>query len=68
MFYIRLSKRFKYIGIEIRMKENWTKKNLNMPNRRLHHNSGYVGAIRKCTCFLWDKENGLDCTFNVVIN
>ena len=33
-----------------------------------HHNSGYVGAIRKCTCFLWDKENGLDSTFNVVIN
>lgn len=32
-----------------------------------HHNSGYVGAIRKCTCFLWDKENGLDSTFNVVI-
>lgn len=33
-----------------------------------HHNSGFVGAIRKCTCFLWDKENGLDSTFNVVIN
>lgn len=33
-----------------------------------HHNSGYVGAIRKCTCFLWDKDNGLDSTFNVVIN
>lgn len=33
-----------------------------------HHNSGYIGAIRKCTCFLWDKENGLDSTFNVVIN
>lgn len=33
-----------------------------------HHNSGYVGAIRKCICFLWDKENGLDSTFNVVIN
>lgn len=33
-----------------------------------HHNSGYVGAIRKCTCFLWDRENGLDSTFNVVIN
>ncbi|WP_395546737.1 MULTISPECIES: hypothetical protein [unclassified Lacrimispora] len=32
-----------------------------------HHNSGYVGAIRKCTCFLWDKECGLDSTFNVVI-
>lgn len=33
-----------------------------------HHNSGYVGAIRKCTCFLWDKENGLDSTFNVTIS
>lgn len=33
-----------------------------------HHNSGYIGAIRKCTCFLWDRENGLDSTFNVVIN
>lgn len=33
-----------------------------------HHNSGYVGAIRKCICFLWDKENGLDSTFNVVID
>ena len=33
-----------------------------------HHNSGYVGAIRKCTCFLWDKENGLDSTFNVVVS
>jgi len=33
-----------------------------------HHNSGYVGAIRKCTCFLWDKELGVDSTFNVVIS
>lgn len=33
-----------------------------------HHNSGFVGAIRKCTCFLWDKENGLDSTFNITIN
>lgn len=33
-----------------------------------HHNSGYIGAVRKCTCFLWDKENGLDSTFNVVMN
>lgn len=32
-----------------------------------HHELGYVGAVRKCTCFLWDKENGLDSTFNVVI-
>lgn len=33
-----------------------------------HHNCGYVGAIRKCTCFLWDKDCGLDSTFNVVIS
>jgi len=33
-----------------------------------HHNSGYVGAVRKCTCFLWDKECGLDSTFNVTIS
>lgn len=33
-----------------------------------HHNCGYVGAIRKCTCFLWDKECGLDSTFNVAIS
>jgi len=32
-----------------------------------HHNSGYVGAIRKCPCFIWDKENGLDTIFNIVI-
>lgn len=32
-----------------------------------HHNSGYIGAIRKCTCFLWDKECGQDSTFNVTI-
>lgn len=32
-----------------------------------HHNSGYVGAIRKCTVFLWDKESGIDSTFNVTI-
>lgn len=32
-----------------------------------HHNSGYVGSVRKCTCFLWDKDSGLDSTFNVVI-
>ena len=32
-----------------------------------HHNSGYCGAVRKCTCFLWDKECGIDSTFNVVI-
>lgn len=33
-----------------------------------HHNCGYIGAIRKCTCFLWDKECGLDSSFNVVIS
>lgn len=32
-----------------------------------HHNCGYVGAIRKCTCFLWDRDCGLDSIFNVVI-
>lgn len=32
-----------------------------------HHNSGFVGAVRKCTCFLWDKERGLDSTFNITI-
>lgn len=32
-----------------------------------HHNSGYVGAVRKCQCFLWDKEYGLDTIFNIVI-
>lgn len=24
-----------------------------------HHNSGYVGAVKKCQSFLWDKEKGL---------
>lgn len=33
-----------------------------------HHESGFVGAIRKCTCSLWDKEYGLDSMFNIVIN
>lgn len=32
-----------------------------------HHESGYVGAIRKCPCFIWDKEYGLDTIFNVPI-
>jgi predicted phosphodiesterase len=32
-----------------------------------HHQSGYVGAIKKCQCFLWDKKNGLKSIFNVVI-
>lgn len=25
-----------------------------------HNKQGYVGSIKKCQCFLWDKENGLD--------
>lgn len=29
-----------------------------------HHNSGYVGAIKKCQSFLWDKEKGLK---NIII-
>lgn len=33
-----------------------------------HHESGFVGAVRKCTCSLWDKECGLDSTFNIVIH
>lgn len=32
-----------------------------------HHTSGYVGAVKKCQCFLWDRENGLKSIFNVVI-
>lgn len=32
-----------------------------------HHNSGYVGAIRKTTCFIWSKESGIDSTFNILI-
>ena len=33
-----------------------------------HHDSGFVGSIRKCTCFLWDKEEGLDSTFNITMH
>ena len=33
-----------------------------------HHNSGYTGAIRKVICFIWDKRNGLDSTFNITFN
>lgn len=29
-----------------------------------HHNSGYVGALKKCQSFLWDKERGLK---NIII-
>lgn len=29
-----------------------------------HHNSGYVGAIKKCQSFIWDKEKGLK---NIII-
>jgi predicted phosphodiesterase len=32
-----------------------------------HYQSGYVGAIKKCQCFLWDKESGLKSIFNVII-
>lgn len=32
-----------------------------------HHTSGYVGAVKKCQCFLWDKDNGLKSIFNVII-
>lgn len=32
-----------------------------------HCESGYVGAIRKCQCFIWDKEYGLKTIFNIVI-
>lgn len=32
-----------------------------------HHNSGYVGAIRKCPCFIWKADTGLDTIFHVVI-
>lgn len=31
------------------------------------HESGYVGAVRKCICFIWDKEKGLKGTTNIVI-
>lgn len=36
--------------------DNWT------------HESGYVGAVRKCICFIWDKEKGLKGTNNIVID
>lgn len=29
-----------------------------------HHNSGYVGALKKCQSFVWDKNNGLK---NIII-
>lgn len=29
-----------------------------------HNNSGYVGAVKKCQSFLWDKESGLK---NIII-
>lgn len=32
-----------------------------------HHNSGYVGAIKKSQSFLWDKEYGLKSIINTVI-
>ena len=32
-----------------------------------HHESGYVGAIRKAQAFIWDKEYGLESIINSVI-
>lgn len=32
------------------------------------HESGFVGAVRKCICFIWDKEKGLKGTNNIVID
>lgn len=32
-----------------------------------HHTSGYVGAVKKCQCFLWDKEFGLKGTINSIV-
>ena len=32
-----------------------------------HHESGYVGAIRKAQAFIWDKEYGLEGIINSVI-
>ncbi len=31
------------------------------------HESGFIGAVRKCICFIWDKEKGLKGTTNIVI-
>lgn len=32
-----------------------------------HHNSGYVGAIKKSQTFVWDKEYGLKTIINTII-
>lgn len=32
-----------------------------------HCESGYVGAIRKCQCFIWSKDYGLKSIFNIVV-
>lgn len=32
------------------------------------HESGFVGAVRKCICFIWDKEKGLKGTNNIIID
>lgn len=32
------------------------------------HESGFIGAVRKCICFIWDKEKGLKGTTNIVID
>lgn len=34
---------------------------------RWHNEQGYVGAIRKCVCFIWSKEKGIDSTFNIMV-
>jgi len=36
-------------------------------NDAWHHESGYVGAIRKAQVFIWDKEYGLESIINSVI-
>ena len=28
-----------------------------------HHQNGYVGAVKKCQSFLWDKKKGLRTIF-----
>lgn len=43
-------------GVDVTYKTNWS------------HESGFVGAVRKCICFIWDKEKGLKGTNNIVID
>lgn len=33
-----------------------------------HYQSGYIGAIKKCQCFVWDKTNGLESIENIVFS